>query len=277
MRTSSGILKHLVTGALLVVFAAACTDSPVASRPTVGALSLDIVSGDAQSARASTELPNPLVVRVTNDRGRPVGDQIVNFRVVSGGGSVYAGSAITNRDGLAQEWWTLGASGAQRLEVRAVDPATGEKKVYGQFAATFVVPPDVFEPNDTQADAFVWWPPFSPNTSRELRASFHSLTDIDWFEFSTSDQGCSLLQLSQFFTVTATLGNVPAGTQYRISLYEGTALRGSAVVPGSNGAVSYSYAGVCSSPDVRTFDVKVEQVSGQLEPQSYILTVRYED
>jgi hypothetical protein len=240
-------------------------------------LSLDIVSGDAQSAQANTELPNPLVVRVTNDRGRPVGDQIVNFRVVSGGGSVYAGSGITNRDGLAQEWWTLGSTGVQRLEVRAVDPATGEKKVYGQFAATFVVPPDPFEPNDTQADAFVWRPAFFANSTRELRPTFHSLSDVDWFEFSTTDPGCSFLQLSQWFTVTATLGNVPAGNQYRMSLYEGADLRGSAVVPGSNGVVSYSYAGVCSSADVKTFDVKVEQVSGQLEPQAYSVSVHYED
>jgi len=64
--------------------------------------------------------------------------QIVNFVVASGGGSVFAGASVTNVDGVAQERWTLGLSTAepQRVEVRAVDPSTGEPKVFGVFQAT---------------------------------------------------------------------------------------------------------------------------------------------
>lgn len=104
--------------------------APVAAR-------LDVMSGDLQTAEVGTELPQPLVVKVTDAKGKPVPGQIVNFRVVSGGGSVYAGTAQTNADGLAQERWTLGtaARDTQRVEARAVDPATGQGLLFGTFQA----------------------------------------------------------------------------------------------------------------------------------------------
>src|SRR5687767_14895704 len=65
--------------------------------PNVGKPALVlIVSGDAQSATVGTELPAAVVVRVTDDDGNAIPGQLVNFRVVSGGGSVFAGSSITN-------------------------------------------------------------------------------------------------------------------------------------------------------------------------------------
>src|SRR6266540_2353764 len=73
-------------------------------------LSMSVVSGDGQQGTPGAELPDPLVVRVEDARGRPVPGQIVNFRVVSGGGSVFAGAAISNRNGLAQERWTFGVN-----------------------------------------------------------------------------------------------------------------------------------------------------------------------
>src|SRR5262245_26661737 len=74
------------------------------------------VSGNGQSGLPGTELPKPLVVKVVDRKGRRVEEQIVNFRVVAGGGSVFAGAAITNENGIAQERWTLGLTGAQRVE-----------------------------------------------------------------------------------------------------------------------------------------------------------------
>ena len=64
-------------------------------------------------------------------------DQLVNFRVIAGGGSVFAGSALTNKDGIAQERWTLGtvAGDTQRVEARAVDPETGAGVVFAVFRA----------------------------------------------------------------------------------------------------------------------------------------------
>jgi hypothetical protein len=123
----------LLCGAVLAV---AC-DSPTQSDAPAVPARLDVVSGDLQTAEVGTELPQPLVVKVTSAKGKPVAGQIVNFRVVSGGGSVFAGTAQTNADGMAQERWTLGtvSRDTQRVEVRAVDPATGQPLVFGTFRA----------------------------------------------------------------------------------------------------------------------------------------------
>jgi len=130
VRASFAVLALLGTGL-------SCSDS--ATAPTFrGPISMDIVSGDNQSAAAGSELPNPLVVVVKDANGNPVEGQVVNFVVTSGGGSVFAGAAETNANGRAQDWWTLGTdpNAAQVLEVRAVDPETGEKLVFATFHAT---------------------------------------------------------------------------------------------------------------------------------------------
>jgi 5-hydroxyisourate hydrolase-like protein (transthyretin family) len=95
-----------------------------------------VVSGDLQTATVGTELAQPLVVRVVDEGDRPVRNQLVNFRVTRGGGSVFAGSAITNRDGIAQERWTLGTvADTQQVEARAVDATTGAAVVFATFRA----------------------------------------------------------------------------------------------------------------------------------------------
>jgi adhesin/invasin len=99
---------------------------------------LDIVGGDGQEGVVGTELASPLVVRVEDANGLPVIGQLVNFRVTAGGGSVFAGSGITNALGVVQDRWTLGTSTAdsQRVEARAVDPNTGARIVFATFRAT---------------------------------------------------------------------------------------------------------------------------------------------
>ena len=132
-------MKHrfrLALAAVLLVAAAAC-DNPSGS--DVGpAARLDVLAGDQQQDTVGQQLPQPLVVRVTDDKGRPVRDQLVSFRVVSGGGTVFAGAGLTNDDGEVRERWTLGTSAAdsQRVEARAVDPETGAALVFGVFRAT---------------------------------------------------------------------------------------------------------------------------------------------
>jgi N-acetylneuraminic acid mutarotase len=125
-------------GVILLGFLLLASCDRSATPPEIGELSLSIVSGDLQSGPAGQELPNPLVVKVTKPDGGPVKDQILNFRVVSGGGSVFAGVAITDNAGIAQERWTLGADGPQRLEVRAVDTKTGAPLVFATFTASIV-------------------------------------------------------------------------------------------------------------------------------------------
>ena len=122
------------TPALALLALLSCDHS--ATAPRLDQLTLDVVSGDGQTAVVGHELA-PLVVKVTSG-GNPVVEQILNFRVVSGGGSVYGGTALTDNDGIAQELWTLGTSTAadQKVEVRAVESSTGAKKVFATFSAT---------------------------------------------------------------------------------------------------------------------------------------------
>jgi hypothetical protein len=126
---------------LLGLLAAGCTGELVGGGQTPAKVL--VVSGDMQFATVGKELAQPLVVRVVDDRNRPVKNQLVNFVVTAGGGSVFAGSSITNAQGEARERWTLGtvAGDTQRVEARAVDPATGQALVFAVFRA--VGTPDV--------------------------------------------------------------------------------------------------------------------------------------
>ena len=60
----------------------------------------------------------------------------MNFVVTEGGGSVFAGTALTDDEGLAKDFWTLGFPGPQEVQVRAVDSKTGAKLVFATFEAT---------------------------------------------------------------------------------------------------------------------------------------------
>ena len=133
MRTRWYHCGSLLAASLML---ASCEQS-VSPTPT-GELNLSVVSGDLQEGAAGAELPNPLVVKVTKPDGRPVRGQILNFRVVSGGGSVFAGTALTDERGIAQERWTLGTSGVQKVEVRAVSTSTGAPQVFATFTAAIV-------------------------------------------------------------------------------------------------------------------------------------------
>ena len=121
----------------LAVFAAGCGDGTPTATPAPSRISLDIVSGDAQVGDPGRELPEALRVVVLNESNQPVPGVVVNFRVVSGGGEMYAGAALTDAQGRAADWWTLGPASAdtQRVEVRAVDPVTAQRRVYATFKA----------------------------------------------------------------------------------------------------------------------------------------------
>jgi alpha-tubulin suppressor-like RCC1 family protein len=133
MRTASSYLAVLASLSFIACDQTLLTD---AAAPPVA---LEIVSGDGQAGPAGQELPDPLVVRALDDKGRPVKSQIVNFVVLVGGGSMFAGTSITDNDGLAQDFWTLGPElGENIVEARAVDPTTGEKLIFARFTATAV-------------------------------------------------------------------------------------------------------------------------------------------
>jgi hypothetical protein len=144
----------LVAAAALVAGCEGETISSPADDP--GPLRLAIVSGNTQVGPEGQELPAPLVASVVDSKGRPIPAQLVNFRVVSGGGSMFAGSTISDKLGIAKDYWTLGLTGPQSVEVRAVDPSTGAKFVYATFTATFPAapPPQPPPPSDLDGDGF---------------------------------------------------------------------------------------------------------------------------
>ncbi len=140
MYAATGRSRRRLLGSLagIAVILLGCGDqAPTGNDVDDGGLKIRIVSGEAQSAVAGTELPQPLVVQALTTGGNPIPGQIVNFRVVEGGGSVFAGAAITDGSGFAREWWTLGpVPGRNRIEARAVHPTTGERLVFAEFTAT---------------------------------------------------------------------------------------------------------------------------------------------
>lgn len=116
---------------LTLVLIAAC--DRLAPTPSLE-LSFSVVSGDGQTGTVGTALPQPLVVKATDSRGKAIRNLLVEFRVTSGGGAANPASASTNQQGYVQTTWTLGTSTAvpQRLEVRAV--STGQ--LFGAFTAS---------------------------------------------------------------------------------------------------------------------------------------------
>ena len=143
MRSSwAGFGRPWLGAALCTVFLillTTCSDSGPAApggSDLPDGLVFTIIAGDQQQWPAGYELPFPIVVKATDSKGKPVKEQLVNFRVTGGGGSVFAGSAITDDKGIAQDYWAIGTEpGENSLEVRAVDPTTGEKHVYAEFWA----------------------------------------------------------------------------------------------------------------------------------------------
>jgi len=102
-----------------VVFTATATTAPPAK--------LFIVAGAGQTGTVATQLPSDLVVKVTDAVDGPKSGVPVTFAVISGGGSLSAGSALTDANGKAAVKWTLGtASGAQSVlaSVSGVTPVT---------------------------------------------------------------------------------------------------------------------------------------------------------
>ena len=130
-------LPRAVIVLLMAVSAPACSsDSSTAPQPGTPA-SLEILSGNGQSAVVGTELPEPLVARALDANGNPVSGVVINFVVTQGGGSIFAGSNSTNANGEVRERWTLGTTaGEQAVEARAVDQTTGEKITFATFTAT---------------------------------------------------------------------------------------------------------------------------------------------
>jgi hypothetical protein len=81
-------------------FAATASPAPASRLVPVG--------GDAQTGKVGSQLTSDLIVRASDAVGNPIGGVPVTFVVVSGGGSVSAGSVLSDTLGNARVKWTLG-------------------------------------------------------------------------------------------------------------------------------------------------------------------------
>lgn len=85
-----------------------------------GASHIEAVGGSDQSAPVGTALPDPLVVRVIDGFGNPVGGVTVGWDAQDG--SVNPDESVTGADGRATTSWTLGsAAGSQSASASAAD------------------------------------------------------------------------------------------------------------------------------------------------------------
>ncbi|HEU5048753.1 MAG TPA: Ig-like domain-containing protein [Gemmatimonadales bacterium] len=105
-----------------VALAAACGADDLVLPDQTEPTRIEVVSGTNQAGSIGTMLAEPLVVRVTDSRARPVSGREVAFRVVSGlGGAVLPDTARTDADGRASVRWVLGESeGTQQVRAQVV-------------------------------------------------------------------------------------------------------------------------------------------------------------
>lgn len=125
----------------LLTAALACgsetTNPPPGGNTTPSAIA--VASGNDQTATVSTQLPNPLVVLVTNSDADPLSGVDVDWSVTAGGGTLSATSTPTNAQGRAQVSYTVGAAAGTNT-VRATVSGTS---LTADFTATGTVAPPV--------------------------------------------------------------------------------------------------------------------------------------
>ena len=103
---------------VITLVLASCS-SPTDARRDEPPASIEIVSGDRQSAVVGTELTLPLVVKVLAENGRGLRDQRVSFTVIAGGGAVTPSAVLSDEQGVVQARWMLGTSMAESQRVAA--------------------------------------------------------------------------------------------------------------------------------------------------------------
>jgi hypothetical protein len=112
------ITRHYsLLSALLVL--GGCNNDPAHLQPLVPS-AIRVVSGDGQTGRLGSLLPNPIVVEVTDAGGNAAPGIGVTWSVVTGGGSIAPATASTDANGMASAAFTLGpAQGEQRAQAVA--------------------------------------------------------------------------------------------------------------------------------------------------------------
>jgi hypothetical protein len=115
-------LRPRVASAFLA-FGTACGGGDLGLPDETRPADINAVGGNGQSGDVGAELPDPLIVEVTDGQGAPAGEVGVAFTLGAGaeGGSTAPDTAVTDSAGRASVRWTLGGSaGQQELLARVV-------------------------------------------------------------------------------------------------------------------------------------------------------------
>lgn len=116
-----------VAGVLL----AAC-QSPTAASGGTPAVAMSVMR-DVDSTSVDTVMRDVRIYALVTNAAThaPQPGVVVNWHIVgASGGSVFAGSGLTNADGIVRDIWTLGSTAdTQAIEARAVDATTGDPLV----------------------------------------------------------------------------------------------------------------------------------------------------
>lgn len=144
------------TGLRTLIFAADGFASAISSPVALGVgapASIELVTGDGQTATVGTPVPVAPSVLVKDASGSGVSGVPINFVVTGGGGTVTGEDQITGSDGTATVGqWTLGGNaGANKLEARiatggvsgnpVVFHATGQAGAFSAAKSTVVAAP----------------------------------------------------------------------------------------------------------------------------------------
>jgi hypothetical protein len=110
---ASGVYTLTVSaGGVSTEFSATATSGPPAS--------ITVFEGGAQSALAATPLTSPLRLKVEDQFGNNVDNEVVQFELVAGGGSLESTTAQTNNIGIVDvPTWTMGRTDVPQT-IRAV-------------------------------------------------------------------------------------------------------------------------------------------------------------
>ena len=106
-----------------VALAVGCSDgAPTPSDPVANAntVVLQRVSGDAQISTAGSDLPSPLVVRVTDSRGKPISGLSLDW-ATGDSDRLDPERTTTNDSGLVQAAWTLGGRAGRHFATAMLD------------------------------------------------------------------------------------------------------------------------------------------------------------
>lgn len=94
-------------------------------------LKMEKIGGDNQFAKVGETLPEPIIIKISDDKGKGIKDVAVSFTVIEGNGVVSENIVETYENGLASVTWTLGMEpGANKLKVDAGNQIEGSPAIF---------------------------------------------------------------------------------------------------------------------------------------------------